>query len=152
VRDNTNALYGAVRRLAYIERTSNYQTTATTVATAPNMFSSNLTFTADGVSSYLVVFFSGSSMSHSGASGLISVFLTDGGNNALGRLSFHQQSGADERQNGAIHQRYYTPTAGSQSLNVRAHTNSATLTMLMNNGVGENDVPGFLAIYGPALT
>ena len=152
VRDNPNALYGAVRRLAYIERTTDYVFTATTVATSTDMFSSDLTFTADGTSSYLVVFYSGAGQSHTGASGVISVYLTDGGNNALGRMTRHQHDGAAEITPGAVAQRYYTPASGTRTINVRAIVNNATGTLYMSDANGTNDMPGYLAIFGPILT
>ncbi len=138
--------------MAYIERTTDYVFTATTIATSTDMFSSDLTFTADGTSSYLVVFYSGAGQSHTGASGVISVFLTDGGNNGLGKMTSHQHDGAAEISPGGIAQRYYTPASGSRSLNVRATVNNATGTLLMSDGNGTNNMPGYLAVFGPILT
>lgn len=151
VRDNSLALYGAVRRLAYIERTTSYTTTATTLSTATDIFSSDQTFTADGTSSYLVVFYV-SYMGNSNASGTVATVLTDGGNNGLGRFFAIQPSGANELQAGGIYQRFYTPAAGSRSLNVRAFVNAGTGTLGASDGTGTNDCPMFLAVYGPILT
>ena len=152
VRDNSNALYGAVRRLAYIERTTNYSITATTIATGTDMFSSDLTFTADGTSSYLVAFYAGSYSSHSGSGGVVELYLTDGGNNALGRFSQQQINTTGNLPGSGVRQRYYTPASGSRSINIRGIVNSGTGTLGMGDGVSTNDMPGYLAIFGPIIT
>ena len=145
------ALNASLKRIAYIERTTNYTFTATTVATGTDMFSSDLTFTADGTSSYLVVFNPGSYSSHSGAGGIVETYMTDGGNNALGRFS-QQQINTTGNLPGAIRQRYYTPASGSRSVNIRGIVSSGTGTLGMGDGASTNDLPGFLAIYGPVTT
>jgi hypothetical protein len=144
-------LYGAVRRLAYIERTTNYTTTADLLANAGDVFSSDQTFTADGTSSYIVQFYT-PRLIQSNNFGTLSVILTDGGNNGLGRLAFQQPSDGNENGAGGLFQRFYTPAAGSRSLNVRGVINSGTGTIGAGDGTGSNDMPAFLAIYGPVLT
>ena len=91
-------------------------------------------------------------MGNTNANGTIAVILTDGGNNGLGRFVAIQPSAANELVPGGVFQRFYTPAAGSRSLNVRAFVNAGTGTLGASDGTGTNDCPMFLAVYGPILT
>lgn len=148
----STALYDRLKRVAYVERTSNYASTSTSLSGATDLFSSDLTFTAEAAD-YLIIFNSGS-YGISSTSGLVNdIYLTDGGNNSRRRIAA-KQTNADRYFTPGIISTYITLTSGSQSFNIRSVVNDGaqSFTLGANNGSGNNDMPMFLAAYGPVMT
>lgn len=106
--------------VAFVQTTSDYITSATTVASATNMFASNATFIADG-SPYVVDFACGRIVTNSGGP-YTNVYLVDGNGNSQGMLGLVYPGG---NQGPGFFRLRYVPTAGSVvSLNVRAIVNT----------------------------
>ena len=158
VRDNQNALYQTIQRIAYIERTSDYSISATTISGSTELFASDLTFTADGTSAYLVEFYSPWIVQPSVQDSYLSIVLTDGGNNGRGTLAaIGGGTGANNVQAvraPCLARTYFTFSAGSVSLNIRGVVGSGT--GVIRAGSGGTGVlsyfPAYLAVYGPALS
>jgi hypothetical protein len=154
VRDNTNALYGTIRRIAYQERTTDYTSTATTIASATNVFSSNVTFTADGTSKYLVEFYCPRYLTSTTADAGFGLHLTDGGNNGLGLLSSIGVANGDSARTSVLARVYYLFSAGAISINLRGVIGAGTGTINAGSGgaTTASYFPAYLAVYGPPLT
>ena len=151
VRDNTNALYNTIRRLAYQTHTGNRTgITGTTFATGTNVFNSTADFTADGTSAYLVEFFVPLCF-HVGGGNQISFVMTDGGT-AISLMAIMAAAGSGD--GGPVFTRFYwTPAAGSRTLNARCLVNAHEAQLYMGTGTGgaSSYLPGYLAVYGPPL-
>lgn len=149
VRDNTNALYDSQKRLAYVDKgtggTSNYTASATSVSAAADVFASDITFTADGSSTYWVTFYCSLVEVGATAGSAVIVSLTDGGTNELQRVALVGQAGA---RASAFVRTPYAPSAGSKTLNIRAWNVNSTGTLYF----GGTYAPGYLGVYGPDIT
>ena len=143
------AVHDSIQRLSYQTRTTNYSTTATTVGSAANVFSTSLSFTADGTSSYLFEFWAVTGIP--AASDILSVFLYDVGAGADVGLVFTTSSPATSLRLPFHIRLYYTPTAGAKTFNFRA-THLTTSCQISGNvgGAGANS-PMWAAVYGPPL-
>jgi hypothetical protein len=156
VRDNTNELYGSIRRLGFQTRTTDYTINTTSVASAADVFSSDISFTADGTSTYWV---EGQVQGYTGynVGEMIDVYLVNGSGTALNRVWFLAY-------NQVVNQRLtgsgrfsipYAPSAGTVTLNLRAIYNSAgggAVLQASAAGAGTTFPPMWLAVYGPNLT
>jgi hypothetical protein len=152
VRDNTDALYQSTRRLAYQTRTSTISSiTATTFATGTSIFDTPATFTADGTSSYLVEFHVALCI-HAGGANQISLVLADS-TTAVGVLALPCSTGGGGDGVPVFCRFYWTPAAGSRSLNVRCFVNANEAQLYMGTGTGgaSSYTPGYLAVYGPLI-
>ena len=153
VRDNLNALYGPVRRIAHIERTTTYTVSATTLAAAADVFSSDLTFTADGTSKYLIEFYC-QRFETGTANQFVFVNLVDGSGTGLGSLA-GVLNVSSTTYAPAFARVFYQPAAGSFSINVRA-TKSGGADGAIYGGSGGTGAtsafPMYLSVYGPPLT
>ena len=153
VRDNLNALYGPVRRIAHIERTTTYTVSATTLAAAADVFSSDLTFTADGTSKYLIEFYCQRFVTGA-ADQFVFVNLVDGSGTGLGSLA-GVLNVSSTTYAPAFARVFYQPAAGSFSINVRA-TKSGGADGAIYGGSGGTGAtsafPMYLSVYGPPLT
>ena len=148
VRDNTNALYGSLRRIGYESTSSNITISATSIATATDAFT-DITWTAEAAT-YLIV---ASWATWVGASGYnYYAYLTDGGNNGIACLG--QISGAD-RVGPCTAIYFYTVTAGSKTINMRftKESGGANGTVEATAAAGR-EVAGVtsLALYGTVLS
>ena len=155
VRDNTNELYGSMRRLAYQTRTSFYSVSSTTVAGASDIFSSDLTWTADGTSAYQIEFFAVQGYSPDVLDTYISLRLVNGAGTDLGTMALVGPSQVTGRRGYApIHCKiFYTPAAGSASINARAIAISSGAGGIEAGAGGANtNLPMWMAVYGPNLT
>jgi hypothetical protein len=154
VSGNLNALTGA-RRLGYQTQSSNYTVNQTALASASDMFSSDITFTADGTSTYWVEFYSGRVVSPNANSTYSWLVLTDGGNNALGTMAIVFNNATTGFQIPVYSRVPYTPAAGSRTINTRA-IYSGTSGMVFYGGSGGatpgDMMPMWLAVYGPETT
>jgi hypothetical protein len=152
VRDNTNALYTTVQRLAYQQRTTDYSAQGTEPGTNGNIFTSNLTWTADGTSAYRVEFFASlmNTGTSAGSEGFIS-FVNSAGT-SLGRMyQVGVADGSRSASNGVYISWYYTPTAGAAAINARGWRSNSDATIKAGTSGAGNYVPMFMAVYGPAL-
>jgi hypothetical protein len=154
VRDNTDAIYQSIKRIAYISRTTTYNVNQTALASAADVFSSDLTFTADGTSAYRIEFYCAHVRTGTATSAATYVYLVDGSGNSLGILGDTQNNGASNSIQAPMFAAYYlTPSAGSVSLNVRAIYAAATGSLEFGvGGSGTNRIPGYFAVFGPSLT
>lgn len=151
---NTNALYQSIQRLAYIERNSNYTVDQATIAAAADVFSSDLTITADGTSAYLFKLWIPNLTSGSSSGAQVVVSFVNGSGTDLGIIA-----NPDTKPSGAVQNHvslhaefYYTPSAGSQSFNIRARRNVSNGTLTAGAGGAATFLPMWFAIYGPAQT
>jgi hypothetical protein len=148
VKGNLDDVYAA-RRLAYVDRgasgASNYTVSSSTFGGAAEVFSSDISFTANGTSTYWVVFYCPLVIVGSTASSSVTLSLSDGGSNEIARIGLFGVAGLGVP---ALIRAPYTPSSGSKSLNLRAwnQVSNGTLTF------GSPYVAGFLAVYGPDLT
>jgi hypothetical protein len=154
VSGNLNALTGA-RRLGYQTQASNYTVNQTALASATDMFSSDITFTADGTSTYMVEFYSGRVISPNAVSAFSWLVMTDGGSNALGTMAIMFNNATTGFQLPCHVKVPYTPAAGSRTINARA-VYSGTTGMVFYGGSGGSSLgdmmPMWMAVYGPETT
>ncbi len=149
VRDNTNALYGGVRRLAYVTRTTAYTVSATSTGTGADIFASDLSFTADGTSTYKLVFQVGTfAETGTSAGSRVYVELTDGTNVVTSNWPILGDGDGTNRAVSDIHKTIFvTPAAGVATYNVIAFR-----TISNGNIYSSATAPTYLAAYGPILT
>lgn len=144
-----DAVFASQKQLAYIARgtgsASNYSASTTSASTAADVFSSDITFTADGTSTYWIEFYCALVEVGATAGSAVIVSLTDGGTNELQRIALVGQAGA---RASAFVRTPYTPASGSRTLNVRAWNVASTGNLFF----GSPYAPGYLSVYGPALT
>jgi hypothetical protein len=144
--ENTNQLY-ASRRLATSTQGSNQTLNQTVVGSASDIFPSDLTFTADGTSAYRVEFFAASVECASG--GFTQIILVDGGGTSITQLAqVHSTSGVNRSPVMAVF--YYTPSAGSVSVNVRGIYATAGNGVVYS--VGSGFAPIRMSVFGPDIT
>lgn len=151
---NDAALYQSQVRLDLETRTTDYTVSSGTIAGAANVFTTSATFTADGVSAYIVEFYCSRVEAPAQATAYTSVNLVDSAGTGLTLLGL-VQSAANIVTSAPVFARYrYTPSAGSITLNVRG-TCSASPGYI-HGGSGGTAVlsypPTYLAVYGPDLT
>jgi hypothetical protein len=154
VRDNTDALYQSIRRIGHVTRgasgADNYTVSATTVGAAADVFSSDITWTADGTSSYLIEAFFPAVVIGATATSGVNILLVDGSGTEIARLSEQYQANG-EMVNPVNVRFYYTPAAGSRSINIRATRQTSNGTIRMGGGAAPGYAPGLLSVFGPAI-
>jgi hypothetical protein len=152
---NLNALTGA-RRLGYQTRTTNYTADQTyaNIASAADMFSSDITFTADGTSTYWVQFYCGRVLAPAVANAYSGLYLTDGGSTTRGLMAILFNN-ADVGFQLPCHARVpIIPSAGSFTINIRATATLGSFTWGAGAGGATefDNFPMWLAVYGPETT
>ena len=146
ISENTRTLGLYANRIGYVERTSSYSVSATSAATAADVFSSSITWTANGTAAYLVEFFC--PRSDTGSGGFITFSVVNASGTELSRLCF-VGGGSGVSYDSPLGRWYYTPSAGSTTINVRAWYGVAAGTLYGSTG-GSNQPPIYLALYGAA--
>ena len=148
VRDNTNALYTSQRRFDKGTLTSPYNFTATTVAASSDVFSPDLSWTADG-SAYKIEFFCPRVIL--GGTAYVDIHLVNGAGTSLAVIATILTNGF---QGPAHLVFYYTPSAGAATVNIRGVTPSGGGTCTLTGGAGGAGViaPMFMNVYGPDIT
>ena len=148
------ALQQSIVRLAYGTRATSYTVSAnmTQLSTAAEVFSSDLSFTADGTSSYLVECYIPIIGCAANANYNLWIVLCKGDGTAIASLA--QVTGnASQRLPGGVTRYFYTPSAGTQTVNVRAIQETGGGNGLLENGASSgytgSAAPMYLAIYGP---
>ncbi len=149
---NLNALYAPVRRIGFQTRTTAYTTTSGVAPGPANIFTTSISWTADGTSAYRCEFYAPSVSTASNAGAFLVVTFTTDGGTELSRIT---QTAFGDGTRGAIAPQYavfyYTPAAGTATLNVRAYHGTAAGTVDAGAGGAGALSPMFVAVYGPAL-
>ena len=153
--NNVIALQSAIRRLDYQASTATYtiSTTMTNLATAPEVFTAaDVSFTADGTSSYAVEFYYPQIVCATNAGYNIWIVLCKGDGTALGTLA-NVTGNTGQRLPGGVFKFFYTPAAGTQTLNVRCVQETGggngSLPQGATTGYTGSFTPMYLAVYGP---
>jgi hypothetical protein len=152
--EDLNALTGA-RRLGFETRTTNYSANQTALASASNVFSGSITWTADGTSTYWVQFFSPRVVMPNNSGTFFTLNLVDGSGGALGMAALVLNNSSIGMQNPLSVRVPYTPAAGSRTVNFRAVKNGTGDPTIQagSGGSGLTDAfPMWLAVYGPETT
>ena len=143
--------------LAYQQSTSIYYLTSNTLAGASDIFSSDLTWTADGTSTYWIEFCTPYAYTgYTGSEAYSNLFLVNGSGTDLGLFAVTGMNNvAAKRQYGSIYIKApYTPSAGSVSINIRGiyvnGDNTGGLTA-GSGGVGAY-LPMWASVQGPYLS
>jgi hypothetical protein len=147
VRDNTDALYQSVRRLGYQQRTTTSTSTSTTFAGAADLFTTGITFTADGTSAYRIELFC-STYDLSAAARDIWIGLSIGGTETGRQQLFDVSS---RTGGGLFTVRYVTPAAGSRTINFRHYHAGGATDLRAGDGTGTNLPPIWMAVFGPSI-
>ena len=154
--ENLEFIYTGVVRLGFGTRTTDYVATATTTAAAADIFSSDITFTADGTSTYFVEFYTMRVINPGSSGPYLSLMLVTGAGTALGSMGLvlGTPPGAQGSQ-APIHLKVpFTPAAGSTSVNIRGVRSGADFTIAGGNGgtALTDPFPMWMAVYGPDVT
>jgi hypothetical protein len=152
---NDVAIQQSIVRLAYQTITSDFSVTTATVATATNVFSTGLTWTANGTSAYQIKFWAPSSYTSDILDRYLQFHLVDASGNdlgAIGQVGTCQATG--RRAYGAVNlEVLYTPSAGSTTVNIRCvSTASGSGAIKAGPGGSGQLFPAYGAVYGPELT
>ena len=139
-------------RLAYATRNTSYAISSATFASAAELFT-DVSWTADGTSAYVVEVLAGVNF-YAGTSGYNSyISLFTGAGTELVSMA---QNGTNNRVPIGLFKYFYTPSAGTASLNVRARKESGSGdgTIEIANSEGGRTSAGlaYIAVYGPVTT
>ena len=141
----------SLTRLAYATRVTDYTISSNTFASAAEVFT-DVTWTADGTSAYVVEVLPGVcfSVASAGFNAYISLFTGAGT-----ELVAIAQNGTNFRAPLGVFKYFYTPSAGTASLNVRARKEGAsadgTLEIAASGGRTAAGL-AYIAVYGPVTT
>ena len=140
--------YLAQQRLA-IQTTTTFVNTNSSLSGSNEVFT-DLTYTADGTSTYRVEVFIPYIATATNAGANVQVHITNGGTTSVSFLGY---VGVGDGTRGAINPVYGvyfdTPTAGTRTLNVKGVHGTATGNIGASTGEG---MTAFIAVYGPVLT
>lgn len=143
VRDNLNdhesrfKSYGTA-----VTRTTNTTSTATTFASASNIFASNLTFTADGTSAYVVEFNCPLVFTNSAVQVVVSLGNSGTELGIMGLAVLGTNTGVP------YHCRFlWTPTAATYVLNIRAYLSGSGPTATIFAGTGTGGAGTYMPTY-----
>lgn len=147
INGNVSALYAPVQRLGYQERTTDYTTTTNLYASASDVFTTGITFTADGTSRYRVVFWASTVDTTASGRDLYLSLNIDG--TETGRTNNFDVS---SRSGYTLYiERWHVFTSGSRTINFRGVHGGGAVSMRAGNGTGTNAPPMWMAVYGPPL-
>jgi hypothetical protein len=155
VRDNSDALYQSTKRITYIQRTTEYTSTATAVASASDVFSSDLSWTADGTSAYQIEFYCPFSYTGTILDNSLAVYLVNGSGTSLGVIAVTGPSAVSSKRaySPIFVKTFYTPAAGTASINVRGVSSAGSdAGLVAGTATGTERVAMYLAVYGPDIT
>ena len=153
--NNEIALQQSIVRLAYQTITSDFNVTTATVASATNIFSTGLTWTANGTSAYQIKFWAPSSYTSDILDRYLQFHLVDASGHdlgAIGQVGTCQATG--RRAYGAVNlEVLYTPSAGSTTVNIRCVSVASGSGAIKAGPGGSGQLfPAYGAVYGPDLT
>lgn len=148
IANNEIALYESIQRIGYTERTTNYSVASATVAAAANIFTTGITWTADGTSKYRIEFYCPFGECAVNVNSAVQVAVTNGSTN-IATLSYVGSGTGSVQVQSPIHAVfYYAPSAGSITINARGFYSAAA--GVLYGGTGSASVaPMFLAVFGP---
>ena len=138
-------------RLAYQTRATNYIISATTWAAAAELFT-DVSWTADGTSAYVVEVLSGVAW-YAGSVGY-NVYMSLGTGSGTELVTMFQNQ-LTNRDSVGLFKYFYTPSAGTATLNVRAWKESGASSSEIEIAAGSGRaVAGlaYIAVYGPVTT
>ena len=152
--DNTASLYASVQRLGQQTRSTDYTANQSALASATDIFSSDITWTADGTSTYMIEFYCARvATGGAGAGAATQVTLVDGAGGEINVLALVQTPAASTMSAPVFVRVGYTPAAGSRSINARAvfvtSGNGVLYAATFGTGVPS---PMRLSVYGPDIT
>ena len=154
VKDNVIALQQSIVRLGHVTRTTTYTTTATTLAGSTDVFATDLSFTADGTSAYSVEAYAPRLCMSSTADDYVTVNLVKGDGTGVALLGLVRCTTGAAVNAPFFARFYYTPSAGTQTLNLRLTCNGRTSSL--EGGAGGTGIfdhaPILLSVFGPDLT
>jgi hypothetical protein len=140
------------RRLAYTTRTSTYTASSQTVGSAADIFSSDLSITADGTSAYRFVFFAPDVYHENSSNAAIYVALVKGDGTLIGLIGSRGRGDGVATGHSAVSANFlHTPASGTQTFNARAYyvTNASGGNPAVNPST---DLAISLAIFSPDIT
>jgi hypothetical protein len=126
---------------------------AATIGAAADVFSSDITWTADG-STYRIYLYIPTIETGQTANSFVSVHLVDGSGNDLGRMGYvGYADGTRSALQGAFNAfTLYTPSSGSVSINIRMIQSGSNGNASFGAGGAGANMSGYLAVYGPDIT
>jgi len=149
--DDVIAHQASLVRLAYQTRATNYTISATSWAAAAELFT-DVSWTADGTSAYVVEVLPG--IAWIAGSTNYNVYMSLGTGSGTELVTMIQKAGQD-RDSIGLFKYFYTPSAGTATLNVRAlkESGGSDGTIEIAAGSGRT-VAGltYIAVYGPQTT
>jgi hypothetical protein len=141
VRDNSDALYRGQKELVHAIETGSPSTAATTFATGIEIFTDQ-TFTSDGTRHLVELYIP--AIQNTSSAGYAAFELSNGGATSLGILAYAYNPVS---LNGPVHAKYYfTPAAGSVTLNVKAYVNTGNVFVQGGPGGAGAIVQRFLRV------
>ena len=149
VRDNLNAVYTDIKRIGYVQRTTNYTASSSSFAGAADVFASNISFTADGTSTYRIELFV-AELTNEAATRALRVGLNLNGTQT-GRSVLAYSATAAISVSGRV-ERYLIPAAGATTVNFRFYHDTAQTNAIAGDGTGSNVFPMWMAVYGPIIS
>ena len=136
---------GGLVQVASVTRTSSYSVSATSVATAADVFSPSLTFVANGSDPYLIEFYCPHAASATTLNANANAWLTTGGSSDIGAIAVVGWGNGSAPIRCPVQTQYvYTPAAGLVTLNVRVTYGTATTTWFGGSGGGGSTMPMML--------
>ncbi len=152
VRDNSNELYNTTRRIGFQQRTTSYTTTTTAAPGAANIFGTSISWTADGTSAYLLEAYAPAINTATNAGSFVVVSFTNNAGTSIAQIATSGfGDGTRSHYVGLFARYWYTPSAGTATLNLRAYHGTAAGSIDAGNA-GAAQAPMYIAVYGPALT
>lgn len=134
--------------VAYAQFTSSVSVASTTEATGTSVVTAPA-FTADGVSAYLIEFFSPAVSAPTNAAGNTTIITAFEGATQLGRMALVQQPTTTATMFVPVRASLkVTPSAGAHTYSINAHSNSLTGAPSVTGGSGGTSgyVPGYVRI------
>ena len=128
---------GGLVQVASVTRTSAYSVSANTVGTAADVFSTPLTFVANGADQYLIEFYCPHAASATTLNANANAWLTTGGSSEIGAIAVVGWGNGSAPIRCPVHTQYtYIPAAGVVTLNVRVTYGTATTSWTAGNAGG----------------
>jgi hypothetical protein len=149
------AIYDSVKRLDHQTLTGTYSSTSSTMAGAADIFASDLSWSADGASTYILLgYYSyGYTGTDLGASKNLGFVKGDGSNiKGLVWMDGQNNNTSYRLYSSGFFQMHYLPTAGTQTVNMRSwHSGSNTNnSAIIADNSGQAEI--FMSVYGPVMT
>lgn len=153
--NNDIALQASIVRLGLQTKSAtNYDITASVVTSATDVFASDITWTADGTSTYIVEFYCPVIFTGNVTGARCQTHLVNAAGASLVMLSEIGQGNTTNSTRAVaptFARYYYLPSAGSTSINVRViFVTSASGSAALQLDGGQ--APAYLAVFGPNLT